>query len=252
MTAKPPARPPWEQRDTLLLGGALVVAASPPRSRCSAACPRQAARRADRDPGARLLPVGNAARSIRTVVVGLALQILFALIVLKTALGSGLFQQLGAADHAAPGFAVVGSSFVFGPLGDKAAWAQIMTAVLGAEGARVRRHLRVHGAADDHLHRRAVRDPLLLRRHAAGRAGVRHRHAPRDASERRRIAERRRQHLHGSDRGAADHPAVPAADDRVGADDGDDRRHGAHLRRRDGRLHPVRRRAPSICSPPSS
>ena len=39
----------------------------------------------------------------------------------------------------------------------------------GAEGRAVRRHLRVPGAADDHLHRRAVRHPLLLRRHAARR-----------------------------------------------------------------------------------
>ena len=31
--------------------------------------------------------------------------------------------------------------------------------------------------------------------------------------ERRRVAERGRQHLHGADRGAADDPAVPAADD---------------------------------------
>ena len=64
-------------------------------------------------------------------------------------------------------------------------------------------HLRVSGAADHHLHRRAVRRPLLLRRHADRRARVRDRHAARDASVRRRVAQRRRQHLHGSDRGAA-------------------------------------------------
>ena len=39
----------------------------------------------------------------------------------------------------------------------------------------------------------------------------------------------------------------PAADDRVGADDGDDVRHGAHLRRHHGRLHRVRHRAASTC-----
>ena len=77
-----------------------------------------------------------------------------------------------------------------------------------ARGQPVREHLRVHGAADDHLHRRAVRDALLLRHHADRRADVRGDHAPLHAGERRRVAERRRQHLHGSDGGAADHPAV--------------------------------------------
>ena len=66
---------------------------------------------------------------------GLALQITFALIVLKTSAGKWTFQQLGAAITQLLAFADVGSSFVFGPLGDKAAWAQIMQNVLGAEGA---------------------------------------------------------------------------------------------------------------------
>ena len=76
-----------------------------------------------------------------------------------------------------------------------------------AGGRAVRGDLRVPGAADDHLHRRAVRHPLLLRRHAARRPAVRRGDAPRDARERRRIAERRGQHLHGPDRSAADDPA---------------------------------------------
>ena len=33
-------------------------------------------------------------------------------------------------------FVFVGSSFVFGPLGDRTAWPKIMTAVLGADGAQ--------------------------------------------------------------------------------------------------------------------
>ena len=51
-----------------------------------------------------------------------------------------------------------------------------------AGGQPVREHLRVHGAADDHLHRRAVRDALLLRRHADRRAAVRGDHAPRSCA----------------------------------------------------------------------
>ena len=40
-----------------------------------------------------------------------------------------------------------------------------------ARGRALRRGLRVHGAADDHLHRGALRHPLLLRHHAARGAG---------------------------------------------------------------------------------
>ncbi len=72
----------------------------------------------------------------RTIAWGLGLQILFALLVLKTAAGQRLFQTLGAAINRLLDFAVVGSSMVFGPLGDKSVWPRIMTNVLGPEGAR--------------------------------------------------------------------------------------------------------------------
>jgi CNT family concentrative nucleoside transporter len=73
---------------------------------------------------------------VRTVAWGLALQVVIALIVLKTAAGQTLFARLGAAINRLLDFSVVGSSFVFGPLGDKTIWPKIMTAVLGPEGAR--------------------------------------------------------------------------------------------------------------------
>ena len=47
-----------------------------------------------------------------------------------------MFQTLAAAINRLLDFAFVGSSMVFGPLGDKEVWPRIMTAVLGAEGAR--------------------------------------------------------------------------------------------------------------------
>jgi CNT family concentrative nucleoside transporter len=72
----------------------------------------------------------------RTVAWGLSLQILFALIVLKTAIGQTVFQRLGAAVNRLLDFAFVGSSMVFGPLGDKEIWPRIMTNVLGPEGVR--------------------------------------------------------------------------------------------------------------------
>jgi concentrative nucleoside transporter, CNT family len=72
----------------------------------------------------------------RTVAWGLALQVVFALLVLKTTAGQALFQRLGGLINRLLDFAFVGSSFVFGPLGDKEVWPRIMTAVLGPEGAR--------------------------------------------------------------------------------------------------------------------
>jgi CNT family concentrative nucleoside transporter len=73
---------------------------------------------------------------MRTVAWGLGLQILFALIVLKTAIGQQVFKSLAAVINKLLDFAFVGSSFVFGPLGNKDVWPKIMTQVLGAEGAQ--------------------------------------------------------------------------------------------------------------------
>ena len=72
----------------------------------------------------------------RTVAWGLGLQFVFAIIVLKTSIGQVVFQAVGGAITKVLDFVFVGSSFVFGPLGDKTAWPKIMTAVLGADGAQ--------------------------------------------------------------------------------------------------------------------
>jgi len=72
----------------------------------------------------------------RTVGWGLGLQFLFALIVLKTRAGQLLFQTLGGYITKLLDFAYVGSSFVFGPLGNRDVWPRIMTAVLGEEGGQ--------------------------------------------------------------------------------------------------------------------
>ena len=66
----------------------------------------------------------------RTVVWGLALQFVFALIVLKTTAGAALFSRLGDGFNRLVSFAGVGATFVFGPLADTAAWGAI-TSVLG-------------------------------------------------------------------------------------------------------------------------
>ncbi len=70
-----------------------------------------------------------------TVAWGLGLQVLFALIVLKTSLGQRVFATLGAYITKLLGFSGVGASFVFGPLGDAGVWGRVMTATLGGEEA---------------------------------------------------------------------------------------------------------------------
>jgi len=71
-----------------------------------------------------------------TVAWGLSLQIVFALVVLKTAIGQAVFTTLGAYITKLLGFAGVGASFVFGPLGSGAVWGDAMTRVFGPDGAQ--------------------------------------------------------------------------------------------------------------------
>jgi CNT family concentrative nucleoside transporter len=72
----------------------------------------------------------------RTVGWGLGLQFLFAIVVLKTTAGQIVFRTAGAYITKLLDFAYVGSSFVFGPLGNRDVWPRIMTQVLGQEGGQ--------------------------------------------------------------------------------------------------------------------
>jgi CNT family concentrative nucleoside transporter len=72
----------------------------------------------------------------KTVAWGLGLQILFALIVLKTAIGQQVFSTLGDGINRLLGFAGVGAAFVFGPLGNSTVWGRAMTGALGPDGAQ--------------------------------------------------------------------------------------------------------------------
>ncbi len=83
-----------------------------------------------------LLSANRRAIDARTVVWGLGLQILFALIVLKTPWGQRAFKVLGDLITRLLDFANVGAAFVFGPLGDREAWPRIMRGALGDEGAQ--------------------------------------------------------------------------------------------------------------------
>jgi CNT family concentrative nucleoside transporter len=66
---------------------------------------------------------------VRTVVWGLGLQVVFALVVLRTAVGQQLFAVLGRGITKLLDFAFVGAAFVFGPLGDSGQWATITRAL---------------------------------------------------------------------------------------------------------------------------
>jgi CNT family concentrative nucleoside transporter len=128
---------PYDARDASVIGGALAAAAVVAALARFALPPLQ--------PLCGLILIMTIAYAIstnrraidrRTVAWGLSLQILFALIVLKTATGQRVFQTLGGLINRLLGFASVGSSMVFGPLGDRTVWPRIMTNVLGADGAR--------------------------------------------------------------------------------------------------------------------
>ena len=77
-------------------------------------------------------------RAIRwsTVAWGLGLQVAFAVVVLKTAAGQRTFTTLGAYITKLLGFSGVGSSFVFGALGNSTLWGRVMVGALGPEGAQ--------------------------------------------------------------------------------------------------------------------
>ena len=168
---------------------------------------------------------------LRIIAWGLGLQFAFAFLVLKTDFGK-MFQAIGAGVNAMLAYTEAGSAFVFGE-------------PLGTQQRSLRRDLRLPGAAHHHLHRVVLLDSVLPRHHAVGRARHGHRDAEGDGRERRRIAQRGRQHLHGPDGSAPDHPPVPRRPDRVGAVHHHDQRHGARFRLGDGGLRQDRRRARS-------
>ena len=134
-----PVRPAqtWARQDFLILGGLMAVAAVAIGLGAVGL--------------SRVQPIGglavilalayclsSARRAIdyRTVAWGLGLQFLFAIVVLKTSVGQIVFQTAGAYITRLLDFAYVGSSFVFGPLGNRDVWPRIMTSVLGQEGGQ--------------------------------------------------------------------------------------------------------------------
>jgi CNT family concentrative nucleoside transporter len=70
-----------------------------------------------------------------TVAWGLSLQVVFALIVLKTTVGQRVFETLGAGINKLLSFANVGSDFVFGAAGNATVWRQVMNSTLPSDMA---------------------------------------------------------------------------------------------------------------------
>jgi CNT family concentrative nucleoside transporter len=70
----------------------------------------------------------------RTVGWGMSLQLAFALIVLKTTIGQRVFETLGGLITKLLSFSNVGSAFVFGVLGDRPLWGQVMATTFGEKG----------------------------------------------------------------------------------------------------------------------
>jgi CNT family concentrative nucleoside transporter len=135
--ADPPTEA-WTRHDVVLVAGALAVAAAA----AVIAAVAQAPKVQSLVGLLVILAIAYASSTNRraihrpTVAWGLGLQMLFALLVLKTTPGQELFQVLGQGINRLLDFANVGASFVFGPLGNKEAWPKIMTTVLGPEGAQ--------------------------------------------------------------------------------------------------------------------
>jgi CNT family concentrative nucleoside transporter len=134
----PPRRAPYDARDLAVIGTACAAATIVALVARYGGVPRV-------QPLVGLIVIMTVAYALstnrraidrRTVVWGLSLQIVFALLVLKTTAGQRIFQTLGGAINKLLNFASVGSSFVFGPLGDKVVWPRIMNTVLGPEGSR--------------------------------------------------------------------------------------------------------------------
>ena len=71
-----------------------------------------------------------------TVAWGVGLQVLFALIVLKTTIGQRVFSTLGDGINKLLSFSSVGADFVFGPLGTATVWGRVANATLGEDAAR--------------------------------------------------------------------------------------------------------------------
>src|SRR4051812_34631434 len=133
---QPPPRQPYDSRDLAVVGSAAAAATV-----CALAANLLHLPRLQPLTGliviltiAYAFSTNRRAIDRRTVAWGLGLQILFALIVLKTTAGQTVFKTPAALIQRLLAVSVEGSRFLFGPLGDREAWVKIIRKTLG-EGA---------------------------------------------------------------------------------------------------------------------
>jgi CNT family concentrative nucleoside transporter len=133
-----PARAPWRRADLLVLAALLGIGAVAAAIAWAANAPKVQSLTGL----CVLLAIAFAWSSDRsaidrkTVAWGLGLQIVIALVVLRTTPGREAFAAAGRGINWLLDFGSVGAAFVFGPLGNKEVWPRIMTAALGEEGAQ--------------------------------------------------------------------------------------------------------------------
>ena len=239
-----PARAPWRRADVLILGGMLALAAVAAGIAWVASAPKVQSLVGLLV----LLSIAFAWSSDRsaidrkTVAWGLGLQIVIALIVLRTTPGREAFAAAGRGINWLLDFGSVGASFVFGPLGDKTVWPRIMTAALGEEGARysvlfafqVLPTIIFIASLFAILYYLGVMQ-LVVRVFAVGMRWV----MKASGAETLNVAA---SIFMGQTEAPLTIRPVPGEDDAVGAHDRDDVGHGPHLRRHHGGLRALRHR----------
>ena len=173
---------------------------------------------------------------------------LFALIVAQDRRSAiRAFQWLGDKIHGCSHYSVEGSRFVFGPLGDAAIWAKVMNGALGAEGGhyavifafQILPTIIFIAALFAILYYIGVMQ-IIVRLFAV----VMNKVMGASGAESLNVAA---SIFMGQTEAPLTIRPFLRAHDAVGADDGDDVGHGAHLRRHHGRLHRVRHRGASTC-----
>ena len=167
----------------------------------------------------------------RTVVWGLALQILFAFCVVEWTVGQKVMHAAGGAVNKLLAYAFDGSTFVFGDLGAQHSkiGAAFGTSFFAFQVLPTIIFISAFFAVLYYL-------GIMQLDHSRFRAG--------DAVDDEGLGggepERGGEHLHGSNGGAADDSALSAGGDALRADDDHDQRDGARLGRHHGGLYPVR------------
>ncbi len=245
--ARPPLkRAPYDSQDVMVLGAAAAGAAA-----CALIAQYGGVPRLQPLVGlivilavAYALSTNRRAIDRRTVAWGLALQIVFALLVLKTTLGQAVFETLGRRHQpAARTSPSSGSSFVFGPLGDKDVWPRIDDGGARARRARSTASIFAFQVLPTIIFIAALFAILyyfgVMQVVVRLFAVVMHRVMSASGAESLNVAASI--FMGQTEAPLTIRPYLPR-DDRVGADDRDDLRHGAHLGRHHGGLHPVRHR----------